>query len=551
MDLDDTDLDDCDSDASSDDGDAFVGRKFPEATNKSWSTEKLFGLLEKGKINLDARYQRRVVWNEKAQSALIDSLLRNAPVSQVVFSKYTENGKEKWRCVDGKQRLTSIRKFIEGEIPCTLAIVYSSSLLITDACLIVENAFTGKKYWYTERKNETGKRSARVVLPESIRDEFLSKEISCVIYNDLLPTQENDIFKRLQLGAPLTTAEKLQVHDTPRANLALKYLEAFLDNPASPLHKDSGKFALRRNRAMPFRYLVTILHTLSTEKMVHLTEAMSDKWLANEERVKSALKDSLQGTLEVYEAIAAGSDAFQKQVAPVEFHATVVFVHRYRATATLAALVECIIRMKDDIRAKYPREVKSTPRVYQDLEAFMARWARGPGNVLKAGEVCATEQVRLGKSGPRRAHGNVPSSKDASAPTLAGAKRKRQSETLDGGSEAPGAPKRSVRTKAATDASQSPAATNTTITARAEAPAFFPTLPLTVKEELEVKALFTPNGLLGGGPCKTPKVICVARQAKPLPRPTMGVAHRNGLDNKGSSSRIRSNDLEWKAPRSP
>nr|GAT50342.1 predicted protein [Mycena chlorophos] len=432
--------DDCRSEGSYEPGDSvdtFMGRKFPESKQEFCTTEKLNELLNSGRINLNAKYQRNVVWNEKGQSALVDSLLRNAPVSQLVFAKYIEDGLEKYMCVDGKQRLTTIHKFIKGEIP-------------------FENAADGKKYWFDKNDQRPAKSKAyvpeaskkdflskripcrpaksKVYVPEASKKDFLSKRIPCVFYSGLLPTQENDIFARLQRGAPLTTAEKLLVHDTPRANVAREFLDNFLDNPSSPLCKGSPQFTLRRgrDRSTAYRYLVTILHTLTENKMVHFGGPASDRWLASEEEVKPALKAGLVTTMQVYEAIANCSDALKNRVAPAEFHATVVLVHRYRDKATLSALAEAIQGLKDDIREKHPREVKSTTKVYADMQAYMTRWAAGTGNKLKAGDLSATKQVQLSRLGAAKTAtasigGGVGAEQAAVVSTpVTGTKRKRQ-----------------------------------------------------------------------------------------------------------------------------
>jgi uncharacterized protein with ParB-like and HNH nuclease domain len=57
-----------------------------------------------------------VVWPENKQMRLIDSLYHNYYIPPLVFAIVIENGGEIRRCVDGKQRLTSIQRFIDGEV---------------------------------------------------------------------------------------------------------------------------------------------------------------------------------------------------------------------------------------------------------------------------------------------------------------------------------------------------------------------------------------------------------------------------------------------------
>lgn len=73
-----------------------------------------------------------VVWPEAKQSKLLDSIYRNYYVPPIVFDVYKdEDGEEVMRCVDGKQRLTSIQKFFDGQVRTP---TYESLCAYSDAC---------------------------------------------------------------------------------------------------------------------------------------------------------------------------------------------------------------------------------------------------------------------------------------------------------------------------------------------------------------------------------------------------------------------------------
>lgn len=58
-----------------------------------------------------------VVWPEKKQIALIDSIFRNYYVPPILFLLTTVDSGDVVRiCMDGKQRLTSIQKFFDGQV---------------------------------------------------------------------------------------------------------------------------------------------------------------------------------------------------------------------------------------------------------------------------------------------------------------------------------------------------------------------------------------------------------------------------------------------------
>lgn len=77
-----------------------------------WENEQL------KKYNYEPPYQRLSVWSEEKQSFFIDSLLRNYPVPPIFLHKKIDDstGKQTFNIIDGKQRLTSIKRFINNEI---------------------------------------------------------------------------------------------------------------------------------------------------------------------------------------------------------------------------------------------------------------------------------------------------------------------------------------------------------------------------------------------------------------------------------------------------
>jgi uncharacterized protein with ParB-like and HNH nuclease domain len=62
-------------------------------------------------------YLEDVVWREPQQIGLIDSVFRNFYIPPVIFAcTIDEDGEPVRVCVDGKQRLTSIQKFLDGQV---------------------------------------------------------------------------------------------------------------------------------------------------------------------------------------------------------------------------------------------------------------------------------------------------------------------------------------------------------------------------------------------------------------------------------------------------
>lgn len=73
--------------------------------------------LPKYGVNL----QRPYVWEDYQQSEYIISILQERPLDNIIVIQHEpDEGKIVMQIVDGKQRLTTIQKFLLGEIPVTI-----------------------------------------------------------------------------------------------------------------------------------------------------------------------------------------------------------------------------------------------------------------------------------------------------------------------------------------------------------------------------------------------------------------------------------------------
>lgn len=65
-------------------------------------------------VDLSPSFQRRSVWNQKAKSKFIESLILGIPIPQILLAENKEI-RNQYLILDGKQRLTSIKEFFEEE----------------------------------------------------------------------------------------------------------------------------------------------------------------------------------------------------------------------------------------------------------------------------------------------------------------------------------------------------------------------------------------------------------------------------------------------------
>ncbi len=121
-------------------------------------------------------FQREEVWAENKKRLLIDSIIRGWHLPKFYFRKLDDASFE---CVDGQQRLSAIFEFFDDRLE-----------LDEDTAKRV-----GAKM-YTE-------------LPDQISDAIDDFEIEIEEIEDASDEELEELFKRLQLGTPLNTAEKI------------------------------------------------------------------------------------------------------------------------------------------------------------------------------------------------------------------------------------------------------------------------------------------------------------------------------------------------------
>jgi len=78
----------------------------------SYHLPQINDLLSKGNIiNIRPEYQRRLRWDNRKKSALIESFLLNIPIPPVFFY---ESDFAQYEVMDGQQRLNCVREFYEN-----------------------------------------------------------------------------------------------------------------------------------------------------------------------------------------------------------------------------------------------------------------------------------------------------------------------------------------------------------------------------------------------------------------------------------------------------
>jgi len=81
------------------------------------TAEDVVRRIEKQRFVLDPDFQREFVWDEKKQSRLVESILMRIPLPVFYVA---EDAQGRLVVVDGRQRLTTLKRFLSGELKLSL-----------------------------------------------------------------------------------------------------------------------------------------------------------------------------------------------------------------------------------------------------------------------------------------------------------------------------------------------------------------------------------------------------------------------------------------------
>lgn len=89
-----------------------------------WSIEQFKNARDDGTLNVNPEYQRRSVWKEKDKILLVDSIARRLPIGAItLYRELSEDGVWQYEVLDGKQRLTAIFGYLDGEFTIKRSVI--------------------------------------------------------------------------------------------------------------------------------------------------------------------------------------------------------------------------------------------------------------------------------------------------------------------------------------------------------------------------------------------------------------------------------------------
>ncbi|MFJ8807636.1 DUF262 domain-containing protein [Streptomyces sp. NPDC102490] len=169
------------------------------------SLETIFQMAQTGAIDVAPLFQRRERWDQRRQSALIESFLMNVPVPPVYLS---EDDYGKYSVIDGKQRITAIRDFMADKFQLAQLTRFEeiNGLRFSDLPGELQNALKVRPYIRAITILRQSDRSTKYEVFHRLNsggEPLNAQEIRNVIYrgplNDLLMELSEASFLRRQL----------------------------------------------------------------------------------------------------------------------------------------------------------------------------------------------------------------------------------------------------------------------------------------------------------------------------------------------------------------
>ncbi|KAG6919709.1 hypothetical protein DXG01_002655 [Tephrocybe rancida] len=373
--------------------------------------ESIYNEVKQNTIDLNAEYQRCVVWCDTKQGFLIDSLMHNYVVFPLVFAERPgEDGVKIKVCIDGKQRITAIQQFMDGEIS------YRDSQLNRDM-------------WY--KKVPAGKRG--LPFTPGQRQRFAQTMIPTCRYKDIDEHDEREIFQRVQNGVALAPNERLRAINGINGDLVRA-----MHRQASQGLRDYLGWEKSKGRDFFMLGQLAVMLKEFQEKSACLTSevklARLETFLKTKEKKAIATpetRDAALGVIDIFNLI-HDSPQLMDCLSSIQSQCFVlagVMIHMYRTKYSPAQLADIIRKMRASLKPG------TTAKMYKDLVAFVTKEVpnlslkgKGLGN-LPTPSALTTAPVPAPV--PEKVSAPIASSSTRRATTLTTPKRKRNANKLD------------------------------------------------------------------------------------------------------------------------
>lgn len=164
-------------------------------TPRGMSIQEAYRLYRDDKLEVNRKYQRKLVWTVEEKRSLIDSILKNFPIPLILLAQ--EKGANKYEILDGMQRLNAIFTYIENAFSCEGAYFNVQEF---------SRANQARDSGFFSNIPETAE-----LLEASLCADFLDYQLAVTIYPAEEDSQVVEVFGRINSGGrQLSWQEKRQ-----------------------------------------------------------------------------------------------------------------------------------------------------------------------------------------------------------------------------------------------------------------------------------------------------------------------------------------------------
>ncbi|OZB97157.1 MULTISPECIES: DUF262 domain-containing protein [Alteromonas] len=169
-----------------------------ELSSQPMSIQSIYSLYREGKLIVNRRYQRKLVWTLIEKQKLIDSILNRYPIPAILIAEI-EDKKGHFEIIDGLQRLHALMSFIE------------LAFKTTDEQFFNLDYFTTAKNYRDEGAFKTEEMTDQKLLDSKQVSSILDYMVAMSTMRNVTEAQVNDVFDRINTyGHRLSDQERRQ-----------------------------------------------------------------------------------------------------------------------------------------------------------------------------------------------------------------------------------------------------------------------------------------------------------------------------------------------------
>ncbi len=156
--------------------------RMADLASQPTSIQSVYTWYREGKLFVNRRYQRKLVWTQQEKQKLIGSILKKYPIPAILLAE-RDGAHGTFEIIDGLQRLHSIVSFIENSFPFEDGRNFNVEHFPTAKAAASEGAFTAK-----ESGDLFGAREVSTILDYSL---------ALSVMRNATDAEINDVFDRI------------------------------------------------------------------------------------------------------------------------------------------------------------------------------------------------------------------------------------------------------------------------------------------------------------------------------------------------------------------